>query len=80
MIIKRLMKNNVKFHKDLKILRIVWLKRMIESEKIHSSLIIKIAIKMNEQWNESFDFIVIEDKDEWKVKNILNFRYYEWDK
>jgi len=35
---------------------------------------------LKEQWNESSDFIVIEDKDEWKVKNILNFRHYERDK
>ena len=32
---------------------------------------------LKEQWNESFDFIVIEDENEWKVKNILNFRHYE---
>ncbi len=35
---------------------------------------------LKEQRNESFDSIVIEDKDEWEVKNILNFRHYEWDK
>jgi len=35
---------------------------------------------LNEQWNESFDSIVIDDEDEWKMKNILNFRYYERDK
>ncbi len=35
---------------------------------------------LKEQWNESSDFIVIEDEDEWKVKNILNFRHYERDK
>ena len=38
-IIKKLMKNNAKLHEDLKILRIVWLKKVIESEKIHSLLI-----------------------------------------
>ncbi len=37
-------------------------------------------ISLKEQQNESFDFIVIEDEDEWKVKNILNFRHYKWDK
>ncbi len=35
---------------------------------------------LNKQWNESFDFIVIDDEDEWKMKNILNFKYYEQDK
>ncbi len=35
---------------------------------------------LNEQQNKSFDFIVIDDEDEWKMKNILNFRHYEWDK
>ena len=32
---------------------------------------------LKKQWNKSFNFIVIEDENEWKVKNILNFRYYE---
>ncbi len=35
---------------------------------------------LEEQQNESSDSIVIEDEDEWKVKNILNFRHYERDK
>ncbi len=35
---------------------------------------------LNEQQNKSSDFIVIDDKDEWKMKNILNFRHYERDK
>ncbi len=35
---------------------------------------------LKEQQNELFDFIIIEDEDEWKVKNILNFRHYEWNK
>ena len=35
---------------------------------------------LNEQWNESSDFIVIDDEDEWKMKNILNFRHYKRDK
>ncbi len=45
MIIKRLIKNNVRLHKDLEMLRIAWLKKIVESEKTHSLLIIKIAIK-----------------------------------
>ncbi len=53
--------------------------------KIHSefaSNLLRLDSKnsLNEQWNESSDFIVIDDKDEWKVKNILNFRHYERDK
>ncbi len=53
--------------------------------KIHSkfaSNLLQLNSKdaLKEQWNESFDFIVIENKDEWKVKNILNFRHYKWDK
>ncbi len=53
--------------------------------KIHSEFILNL-LQLNlkdfleEQWNESSDFIVINDKDEWKVKNILNFRHYERDK
>ena len=35
---------------------------------------------LEEQQNESSDSIVIEDEDEWEVKNILNFRHYERDK
>ncbi len=50
--------------------------------KIHSkfaSNLLQLDSKnaLEEQWNESFDFIVIEDEDEWEVKNILNFRHYK---
>ncbi len=53
--------------------------------KIHSkfaSNLLQLDSKdaLKEQQNESFDFIVIKDKDKWKVKNILNFRHYERDK
>ncbi len=53
--------------------------------KIHSkfaSNLLQLDSKnaLEEQWNESPDSIVIEDEDEWKVKNILNFRHYERDK
>ncbi len=53
MIIKRLIKNNVRLHEDLEMLRIAWFKKIIESEKIHSSLIVEIAIKtmMNQLLN-----------------------------
>jgi len=33
---------------------------------------------LKEQRNESFDFIVMNDEDEWEVKNILNFKHYKW--
>ncbi len=49
--------------------------------KIHSEFILNLLWlnskdSLKEQWNELFDFIVINDEDEWKVKNILNFRHY----
>ncbi len=49
-IIERLIKDNVRLHEDLKVLRIVWLKKIAESEKTHSSLIVKIAIKAMMNW------------------------------
>ncbi len=54
-IIKRLIKDNTKLHENLKILRIVWFKKVVKSEKIHLSLIVEIAIKamMNQLMNES---------------------------
>ncbi len=61
-----------------------WLKLSL-TMKIHSkfaSNLLQLDSKntLKKQWNESSDFIVIEDKDEWKVKNILNFRHYKEDK
>ncbi len=54
-IIKKLIKDNARLHENLEILRIVWLKKVVESEKIHSSLIVEIIIKamMNQLMNES---------------------------
>ncbi len=54
-VIRKLIKNNTKLHENLKILRIVWLKKVAESEKTHSSLIVKIAIEamMNQLMNVS---------------------------
>ncbi len=49
-VISKLIKNNMKLHKNLKILRIVWLKKVAKSEKTHSSLIVKIAIKAMMNW------------------------------
>ncbi len=53
--------------------------------KIHSkftSNLLQLNSKnsLNEQWNKLSDSIVIDDEDEWKMKNILNFRHYEQDK
>ncbi len=45
MIIKRLIKNNMRLHKDLEMLRIAWLKKIVKNEKTHSSLIVEIAIE-----------------------------------
>ncbi len=54
-IIKSLIKDNTRLHENLEILRIVWLKKVVKSEKTHLSLIVKIAIKamMNQLMNES---------------------------
>jgi len=54
-IIERLIKDNVRLHEDLKVLRIVWLKKITKSEKIHSSLVIEIMIEamMNQLMNMS---------------------------
>jgi len=54
-IIKRLIKDNVRLHENLKILRIVWLKKVVKSEKIHLLLIVEIAIEamINRLMNES---------------------------
>ncbi len=54
-IIERLIKDNARLHEDLKVLRIVWLKKIADSEKTHSSLIVEIAIEamMNQLMNVS---------------------------
>ncbi len=61
-----------------------WLKlsltMKIHSEFISNLLQLNSKDSLEEQWNESSDSIVIDDEDEWKVKNILNFRHYERDK
>ena len=49
-IIERLIKDNVRFHEDLKVLRIVWLKKIAKSKKTHSSLIIEITIEAMINW------------------------------
>ncbi len=59
--------------------------KLLLTMKIHSkfaSNLLQLDSKdaLKEQWNELSDSIMIEDEDEWKVKNILNFRHYEQDK
>ncbi len=44
-IIERLIKDNTKLHENLKVLRIVWFKKIANSKKIHLSFIIEIAIE-----------------------------------
>jgi len=56
--------------------------KLSSTMKIHSKFVsnlLQLDSKdaLEEQWNESSDFIVVEDEDEWKVKNILNFRHYK---
>ncbi len=54
-IIERLIKDNARLHEDLKVLRIIWFKKIADSEKTHSLLIIEIAIEamMNRLMNVS---------------------------
>jgi len=59
--------------------------KLSSTMKIHSkftSNLLQLDSKnsLNEQRNESSDSIVIDDEDEWKMKNILNFRHYKRDK
>jgi hypothetical protein len=81
-------KLNDKMLRSFKILVMIeeayWLK-LSSTMKIHnkfSSNLLRLNSEdsLKEQRNKSSDFIVVEDEDEWKVKNILNFRHYEWGK
>ncbi len=68
----------------IKIEHVYWLK-LSSIMKIHSKFALNLLQlnsknSLKEQRNESYDFIMIEDEDEWEVKNILNFRHYEWNK
>ncbi len=55
--------------------------KLSSTMKIHSEFVLNL-LRLNsknslkEQRNESPDSIVIDDEDEWEVKNILNFRHY----
>jgi len=44
-IIGRLIKDNARLHEDLEVLRIAWPKKVADSEKAHSSLIVEVAIE-----------------------------------
>jgi len=84
MIAKSSKKLNDKMLESFKILTEIehayWLK-LSSTMKIHSEFILNL-LRLNskdslkEQRNESSDSIVIDNKDEWEVKNILNFRHY----
>ncbi len=79
---KKLNDKMLKFFKILiEVKHVYWLK-LSSTMKIHSefaSNLLQLDSKnsLNKQWNESSDSIVIDDEDEWKMKNILNFRHYE---
>ncbi len=88
MIARSSKKLNDKMLKSFKILTEIkhaYRLKLSSTMKIHSEFISNL-LRLNskdlleEQWNESSDSIVIDDEDEWKVKNILNFRHYERDK
>ncbi len=68
----------------IKIKHVYWLK-LSSTMKIHSEfasnlLWLNSKNSLNKQRNESSDSIVIDDEDEWKMKNILNFKHYKQDK
>ncbi len=75
----------LEFFKILIKIKHVYQLKLSSTMKIHSKfasnlLWLNSKNSLNEQWNESSDSIVINDEDEWKMKNILNFRHYERDK
>ncbi len=83
-IIERLIKNNIKLYENLKVLKIVWLKKIVKIEKTHSSLIVKITIKamMNQLMNMSMLNSYQECACKLFEKNCCItqcFRYHEFD-
>jgi len=59
-----------------------WLK-LLSTMKIHLKFTLNLLQlnsknSLKEQRNESSDSIVMNNENEWKVKNILNFRHYRW--
>ncbi len=84
MISQSLKKLNDKMLEFFKIENVYWLKLLL-TMKIHSKFALNLLQlnsknSLNEQWNESSDFKMIDDKDKWKVKNILNFKHDKRDK
>ncbi len=88
MIARSLKKLNDKMLESFKILTEIehaYQLKLSSTMKIHSEFISNLLWlnskdSLEEQQNKSSDSIVIDDEDEWKVKNILNFRHYERDK
>ncbi len=88
MILRSLKKLDDKMLKLFKILikiKHVYQLKLSLTMKIHlkfASNLLQLDSKnsLNEQQNELSDFIMIDDEDEWKMKNILNFRHYERNK
>ncbi len=82
---KKLDDKMLKFFKILIEIEHAYRLKLSSTMKIHSKFVsnlLQLDSKdaLKEQRNESSDSIVIEDEDEWEVKNILNFRHYERDK
>ena len=82
---KKLDNKMLKFFKILIKIEHAYQLKLSLTMKIHSEftsnlLWLNSKNSLNEQRNESSDFIVIDDEDEWEMKNILNFRHYERDK
>ncbi len=82
---KKLDNKMLKFFKILIEIKHVYQLKLSLTMKIHlkfASNLLQLNSKnsLNEQQNESSDSIVINEKDEWKMKNILNFEHYERNK
>ncbi len=80
--LKKLNDKMLKFFKILIEIKHAYQLKLSSTMKIHSKFalnLLRLNLKnsLKEQQNESSDFIIIEDEDEWKVKNILNFRHYK---
>jgi len=87
MIAKSLKKLNDKMLESFKILikiKHAYQLKLSSTMKIHLKFILNLLWlnlknSLKEQRNELSDFIMMNNKDEWKVKNILNFRHYrQW--
>ncbi len=79
---KKLDDKMLKLFKILIEIKHVYQLKLSLTMKIHSkftSNLLQLDSKnsLNKQRNESSDFIVIDNEDEWKMKNILNFRHYK---